>query len=87
MKKNKHKPIDTTFFTLLVIILVVGVLIFISASLGILAKNEEKFYSVLANHIGLGLIGGFVAFFYIEPDTLYVLEKKMPFTYYSDQLF
>ncbi len=78
MKKNKYKPIDTTFFTLLLIIVVVGVLIFISASLGILAKNEEKFYSVLANHIGLGLIGGFVAFF-ISSRIAYTFWKKNAF--------
>ncbi len=78
MKKNKYKPIDTTFFTLLVIIVVVGVLIFISASLGILAKNEEKFYSVLANHIGLGLIGGFVAFF---------ISSRIPYTFWKKNAF
>lgn len=64
MKTKVQKPIDTVFFSLLLSIVVVGVLIFISASLGILAKNEEKFYSVISNHIGLGLVGGLVAFYF-----------------------
>ena len=54
-----------------------GVAMFVSASLGILFKNEKTFYSVLFNQLvlglGLGLIGMYLAmkidlwrFFYAE---------------------
>ena len=43
-----------------------GVAMFISASLGVLAKNEKTFYSVLFSQLvlglGLGLVGMFVCF-------------------------
>ncbi|KKQ20310.1 MAG: Stage V sporulation protein E [Candidatus Nomurabacteria bacterium GW2011_GWC2_36_9] len=37
---------------------------FISASLGILNKNESKFYAVIFNQLIFGLIGGLVAFYF-----------------------
>lgn len=58
---QKQKPFDTYFFWIVVIISGIGLLSFISASLGILARSEEKFYGVLFNQIVLGLVGGFLA--------------------------
>ena len=44
MKKGK---IDKVFFGIVIALVVIGVLMFTSASLGILAKNETKFYGVI----------------------------------------
>lgn len=53
--------IDRFFLVIVSFLLIIGVAIFISASLGILVKNEKLFISVLFNQLvlglGLGLIG------------------------------
>lgn len=57
----KEKKIDRFFLIIVSLLLAIGITIFVSASLGILAKNEKLFYSVLFNQLvlgsGLGLIG------------------------------
>ncbi len=59
----KSKSVDKVFLGLTITLLAVGVLAFISASLGVLAKNETKFYGVLFNQIVLGLVGGTIALY------------------------
>ena len=53
-----QRSVDKVFLGLVITLAIVGVLMFISASLGVLAKNESKFYGVLFNQIALGVIGG-----------------------------
>ena len=53
--------VDKVFLGIVVFLLFVGILSFISASLGVLDKNESKFYSVLFSQIILGLLGGTLA--------------------------
>ncbi len=63
MKKEVH--FDKFFFGIIITLLLVGLFIFVSASLGILAKNTEKFYQVLFSQLvlgfGLGGIGMYVS--------------------------
>lgn len=58
---QKQKPFDRYFFWIVLLITGLGLLSFISASLGILAKSDVKFYGVLFNQVVLGLVGGFFA--------------------------
>jgi cell division protein FtsW len=60
----KKKGIDKMFFGIVVTLVVIGVIMFTSASLGILAKNEAKFYNVILAQFILGLGGGFVAMYF-----------------------
>ncbi len=60
---NKSK-IDKTFLIIVLTIVVFGIISFTSASFGILAKNESKFYSVIFNQFIFGLMGGLVALYY-----------------------
>ena len=57
----KEKKIDRFFLIIVGLLLTIGITMFVSASLGILAKNEKLFYSVLFSQLilglGLGLIG------------------------------
>lgn len=57
----KEKKIDRFFLIIVFLLIAVGTAMFVSASLGILAKNEKIFYSVIFNQLvlglGLGLIG------------------------------
>ncbi len=72
MKKGK---IDNFFLTVVILLIILGAIIFISASLGILAKNEEKFYGVIANQFIFGIGGGIVAFY---------LGYKIPYKFWRE---
>ena len=62
---NNGKKVDKFFLVTLFILLIVGLGMFISASLGILVKNKELFYSILKSQLilglGLGLVGMYFA--------------------------
>lgn len=59
----KNKKLDKIFLSIIIILIVIGVIMFTSASLGILARNEAKFYGVIFNQFIFGLIGGIIALF------------------------
>jgi cell division protein FtsW len=61
MHKNK---IDRIFFGIVISLVIIGVIMFISASLGILNKNETKFYGVMFSQLIYGLGGGLVALYF-----------------------
>ncbi len=50
-----EKKVDRFFLIIIFLLLAVGIAIFVSASLGVLAKNEQTFYAVLRSQLGLGL--------------------------------
>ena len=60
----KEKKVDRFFLIIVLLLLFFGVAMFVSASLGILARSEKTFYSVLFSQLvlglGLGLVGMFV---------------------------
>ncbi len=60
---NKIKKIDRSFLIIVLIILTIGVLTFISSSLGIYTKNKEIFKAMMFRHVGLGVIGGLIGMF------------------------
>lgn len=74
----KEKKIDRFFLIIVGLLLVVGVTIFISASLGILVKNEKLFYSVLFSQLVLGLGCGLVGM-YICSKINYKFWRKYSF--------
>ncbi len=57
----REKKIDRFFLTIVLLLIFIGIAVFVSASLGILAKNEKTFYSVLFSQLilgfGFGLFG------------------------------
>jgi len=57
-KIPKAKQFDKYFFGIVLLITIIGLFAFVSASLGILAKSESKFYGVLFNQLILGFLGG-----------------------------
>ena len=72
MKKNK---IDKVFLGIVIALVVIGLIIFTSASLGIYAKNETKFWGVIFSQFVLGFLGGLVVLF-IGLKIPYKLLKK-----------
>ncbi len=75
---EKQKPFDAYFFWIVALITGLGLLSFISASLGILARSETKFYGVLFNQIVLGFIGGFIALWFCA---------RIPYTFWRTRSF
>jgi len=59
----KNKKVDKFFLIIVFSLLIIGVLIFISASLGVLARSESTFYSVLFSQLVLGLGLGLLCMF------------------------
>lgn len=61
----KEKKPDRFFLTIVILLIVFGIAMFVSASLGILAKNATTFYSVLFSQLvlglGFGIIGMYIA--------------------------
>jgi cell division protein FtsW len=76
--KKPSQPFDRYFLSIVVLIAVVGLFSFVSASLGIYAKSEAKFYGVLFNQIVLGLVGGFTGLW---------LAMKIPYTFWKKHAF
>jgi cell division protein FtsW len=58
----KQKPFDKPFFWITVILLALGLLSFVSASLGILAGGKSKFFSLLMSQLVFGIGIGSVGF-------------------------
>jgi len=63
MTANNNK-IDRIFLSIVLSLIIIGVVMFISASLGILNKSETKFYGVMASQLIYGLVGGLVALYF-----------------------
>jgi cell division protein FtsW len=75
---QKQNPFDKYFFWIVMLISGLGLLSFVSASLGILAKSESKFYGVLFNQIVLGFILGLLV--------LWVFAR-IPYTFWRKNSF
>ncbi len=74
MKRTVDKP----FLIITIVLLVVGLFIFSSASLGLLAKGSTTYWSTLFNQLVLGLCGGLVAMY---------LTSKIPYTFWRQYAF
>ncbi|HWC57850.1 MAG TPA: putative lipid II flippase FtsW [Candidatus Paceibacterota bacterium] len=78
VKKLQLKPFDRYFFGIIALITVVGLFSFVSASLGILARNEKEFYGVLFNQIVLGFVGGYIGLWIVA---------HIPYTFWKRYAF
>ncbi len=61
---SSTNKIDKIFLSIVASLVIIGMMMFISASLGILNKNETKFYGVMASQLIYGLVGGLVALYF-----------------------
>ncbi len=62
----REKKIDKVFLTIVLLLIFLGAAIFVSASLGILNRNQDTFYAVLISQLvlgmGFGLAGMYLTF-------------------------
>lgn len=64
LKFSNARPVDKPFLIVFLMILIVGLFVFFSASFGLLARGEVEMSSVLKSQFGLGvLIGGILCYF------------------------
>ncbi len=75
---SNEKKIDKVFLGTVIALLVIGFIVFISASMGILAKNSLQFASVVSKQIFFGIIFGLIACF-IFSKINYLIYKKYAF--------
>ena len=59
----KEKKVDKFFWTIVILLIFIGVAMFVSASMGLLVKNQKVFYSVLFSQLVLGLGMGLVGMY------------------------
>lgn len=81
MTTTSKKSVDKPFLLSVLFLIGAGILIFSSASLGLLARTETVFRSVVANQIGFGLIGGLLTMFIVSSIN-YRHYKKYAFLFY-----
>jgi len=73
-KTQKAREVDRVFLGIIIALLIIGVLVFVSASFGILAKSSTKFYGVLFNQLILGLGLGLITL---------SLASKIPYPFWK----
>lgn len=61
---NSKNKIDRTFLSIVTSLIIIGAIMFVSASLGILNKNVAKFNGVMVSQLIYGLLGGLVVFYF-----------------------
>ncbi len=74
----REKKVDKFFLVIVILLVTVGLGLFVSASLGILAKNSSTFYSVLFSQLVLGLGLGAVAMY---------ASFKIPYKFWRNYAF
>ena len=60
------KKVDKIFLLSFFLLLILGLLVFISASFGIYARDNAKFTSIIFSQIFIGLLPGLIACFIIS---------------------
>lgn len=73
--RKETKSVDYIFLIVSCIIIFIGILEFFSASLGILARNKNEFYSTLTSQILFGLVGGLVSMYLFSRIPLIFFRK------------
>lgn len=70
--------VDVPLVWIIGLILLVGAVVFLSASLGVFAADKAKFARVLIGHLGLGFVGGGIAAYFISKVPTEKLRKFTP---------
>ena len=86
MTNRKTKPVDKFLLVIIFSLVVIGFLIFLSASFGLLAKdNSPELWKILLNHVFFGLVlGGGIA--YLTSRIPYVFWRTYSFYIYIGAL-
>jgi len=69
---------DVSFNTIVTLLVLSGLGIFVSAALGLVARDGATFSSVVTTQIGLGLVGGLILLFVAAHTDYHVLRRWAP---------
>lgn len=75
-KRIKKHAMDKKFLWIIYILLGVGLITFISTSLGVYTEDKAQFWAMMIRHVGLGVFGGIGVMFVIS-NIHYSFWKKM----------
>ncbi len=75
------KSVDRIFLGVVITLVVIGVFVFLSAAMGVLAKNESKFYNIVFNQLVFGLLGGSLLM-YLTSRINYKFWRKYAFWFF-----
>lgn len=78
---QNQKRVDLPLLIIISGLIIFGVFTFLSASLGLLAKNETIYFGVIANQLGFGLVGGLILM-YVTSRIHYTFWKKNSFWFF-----
>lgn len=81
-----HNKIDRPFLIIIVLLIVLGFIIFLSASLGLVARDQEKFTSLVMNQLMFGLVLGGI-FSYIISKIKFSFWRKYSFWIFLSTVF
>ncbi len=84
MSRKRHinlKPVDGILLTLLGILVTGGFFIFLSASLGLLARGRVSFSSIAFNQFFLGIVLGSIALYFLSRLNYKILHKYAPYIF------
>ena len=79
--KIKKHSIDKKFLWIILILLSIGLITFISTSLGIYTENKSQFYAMMIRHVGLGVVGGLIAMYVISHIHFSIWKKLAPYIF------
>ena len=81
MSKRKKKKVDKKFLIITLVLLFVGVVTFISSSLGVYTENKAIFKAMMFRHVGLGVFGGLLAMYAMSHIDYRFWKKMSPYIY------
>lgn len=79
--RKKIQQVDKKFLWITLVLLAVGVITFISSSLGIYTENKLIFKAMMIRHLGFGVVGGLIVMFIMSKIDYTVWRKLSPYVY------
>jgi cell division protein FtsW len=83
IKDRQSYHVDKFLLWVIGILLVIGIVMFLSGALSLLANDSQHFIRTLLGHLGLGLGGGIVAWLVITRIELETLAKYSPYLFFG----
>ncbi|MFT6829682.1 MAG: cell division protein FtsW, partial [Candidatus Paceibacteria bacterium] len=78
---TKKHALNKKFLWIVLVLLAIGLITFVSTSLGIYTEDKSQFYAMIIRHIGLGVVGGLAAMYGISRIHFSVWKKLSPYIF------
>ncbi len=85
--QHQYAPIDKFFFISTIALLCIGVAFFCSGAFFLFSSKSTIFWGTLTRHLGLGLVGGGIAFFFVRRIPVSYLNRFAPYVGLFSLLF